>query len=77
MGDRDAMMVNNENKDLFELLRNAVPEIPERTTRLVLTLEHGSCPVIECEFLVRAPIGVETHGQKYKLTPIDGTIVVR
>lgn len=70
-------MVKNENKDLFELLKRVVPEIPQQTTRLVLTLEHGSCPVIECQFLVTAKIGVETHEQKYKLTPIDGTLVVR
>jgi hypothetical protein len=70
-------MVKNENADLFQMLRNAVPEIPEKTTRLVLTLEHGSCPVIECQFLVKANIGFETHEQKYKLTPIDGTLVVR
>ena len=70
-------MLKNENKDLFELLRQVIPEIPEQCIKLVLTLEHGSCPVVECEFLVRAKIGVETHEQKYRLTPIDGTLTVR
>jgi hypothetical protein len=70
-------MIKNENKDLYELLQRVIPEIPDQATKLVLTLEMGCHPVIECEFIVSANIGTEIHEQKYTLTPIDGTLIVR
>ena len=70
-------MMNHHGRDLFKLLRSVIPDIPEDATKLVLTLEVGSFPVIECRFVVRETARVELRERKYTLTPIDGTPNVR
>jgi hypothetical protein len=71
------VMIKNETKGLFAILKQVIPDLPDSTTRLTLHMEVGHVPTIECEFQVRRGISIETHEQSFSLRPIDGTLVVR
>ena len=64
-------MIKNENKLLFEMLKQAIPSIPDATRRITLTMEVGSCPTCECEFLIESVGRIETQTAKFNLVPID------
>ena len=70
-------MLKKEPFELFKALRQIIPDLPGRTTRLTLNMEVGHVPTIECEFQVRKSFGYETHEQTFSLKPVDGTLTVR
>nr|DAK61513.1 MAG TPA: hypothetical protein [Caudoviricetes sp.] len=70
-------MAVDATRKLFGLLKAAIPELPENITKMSIHLNSECSPLIECEFQVKANIGVETHDQKFSLIAIDGTHNVR
>lgn len=46
-------MINKETRELFELLRKAIPAIPADCTRLELHLDIEAPPRLSVDFIVR------------------------
>ena len=69
--------MDDATHNIFEALRRLIPDIPENSTRLSVHLRMDSAPVVECEFIVKKAIGIETHEQRFTLQPIKNSLVVR
>lgn len=69
--------MDDATRDLFNTMRRLIPDIPENSTRLTLHLRMDSVPVVECEFIVKKAIGIETHEQRFTLQPVKNSLVVR
>jgi len=69
--------MGDATRELFNAMRRLIPDIPENSTRLTLHLRMDSIPVIECEFIVKKAIGIETHEQRFTLKAIENSLVAR
>ena len=64
------------NRALLKVLRDVIPGIPPDCTRLVLKLEAGTGPIIECDSVVKNA-GVPTYRHaRFEVTAIDVSDVI-
>ena len=62
---------------IFALLRDVIPNIPESCTKLTLRLEVGTAPLVELEWLIKDNISFATHEQHFTLVAVGNTLTVR
>jgi hypothetical protein len=59
--------MNSVSRELFAMLRRAIPSIPEHCTRMELVLDKNG-PVVKCDFIIKKSRRPEVQHARFEIT---------